>query len=81
MALRISECLIDWFSPIFAMNASVPNHEAPCGVSSLINLPICSSYLLANSTLSVKKNSFDSDYFPIVISVELHPPSLPTPSL
>lgn len=81
MSLRISECLIDWFSPIFAMNASVPNQEAPCRFSSLINLSISFSYLLASSTLSVKENSFNSDYFPIVILVELHPLSLPNPSL
>lgn len=63
------------------MNSNAPAHVVPNGISSLIELSICSPNLLASSSLQVEEDLYDSDHFPINISVDFHAPLQPSPTL
>lgn len=74
---------MDWLydSSFCLINTSVPTQVAPSGVSSLIDLSLCSSDLFASSMFQVEDDTYDIDNFPIIIQVELWPPLLPGSTL
>ena len=74
--------LIDWMdlNNISLLNTNLPTHISPGGNTSLIDLSLTSSDLAQTSSLSVLQDTFDSDHFPIAITIgNPHLGSVPSP--
>lgn len=69
-----NECFVEWLSEssFCLMNSTAPTHVSPNRVCSLIYLSLCSPDLACSSL--VEEDSYDSGYFPIIISVDFHSP-------
>ena len=68
---RFSNDFVDWIteSRFCLINTSDPTHVASGGSLSLIDLSLCSSVLLPRVSYHVLDELFDSDHFPIQISL------------
>lgn len=71
-----SECCIKWLanSTYCLLNTWSPTHVALSGTCFLIELPLCSADHYAHISLLVKDDLFDSNHFPISISVDISSP-------
>lgn len=78
---RASESFAEWLSEssFCLMNSTMPTYVVPNGGCSQIDLLLCSPDILTSSTIHVEEELYDSDHFPIIISVDLH--TLLQPSL
>ena len=75
-ASKHSEDFAQWIlnSEFCLLNSQTSTHVAPSGKQSIIDLSFCSSDLLTKTNFQVHEDLFDSDHFPILLTLAIHPP-------
>lgn len=71
-ASRVSEEFVEWLtsSSICIINSSQWTHLAPNGTRSLLDLSLCSPDLLARTSCLVDEELYDSDHYPIHLTID-----------